>query len=82
MFETKFDKLKRRSTDIMSVFTKTVSDLVVVNDAIDVENALIEVKAGELLALEMIERNKIAELKIQQTANNKVISKITQFLEE
>ena len=38
MFETNFNKLKRRSADVMSVFTKTVSDLIIINDAIDTEN--------------------------------------------
>lgn len=81
MFEKNYNKLKRRSTDILAIFTTTVSDLVIVNKDIDAESELIGMKADVFAASEKEERQKITELKMQQISNYKIIDKITQFLE-
>lgn len=82
MFETNYVKLRRRSTDIMSVFTKTVSDLVVVNEAIDDECVAIGETISVLMDKVNTEQAKTKELIGDQKKNKKVIAKITQFLEE
>ena len=82
MFKSKFNALNDRSKNILSVFTKTVSDLTILNDDITTEVGARNVEADRLKGLAAVEQSKAAELQVSRDYNDKVIAKITSFLED
>lgn len=67
--KTKLQTLKEKSGKILDVFTKTVSDLTIVNQEIDQER---EIKINELQLI----NQELTSLNDMKTSNDKVINKI------
>lgn len=78
----KVDKLINRSINILSVFTSTISDLEDVNSKIADEAEIKLEKEKSLQDAAQEQHDLWDELKDQQTANQKIISKIQQFLKD
>ena len=82
MFKNKFNALNDRSKQILSVFTKTVSDLTILNEDISTEIDARNAEADRLKSLVIVETDKATDLAASAAYNEKVIGKITSFLED
>jgi hypothetical protein len=82
MFKTKFNALNDRSKQILSVFTKTVSDLTMLNEDIAIEVDARYEDATRFKGLAKAEEDKAATLVANSTYNLNVIAKINSFLED
>ena len=71
--QTKLQILKNKSSKIIDVFTKTVSDLTIVNQEIDQER---EVKINQLQEIDQ----EITSLNDVKTSNDKIINRINTIL--
>jgi hypothetical protein len=71
--QTKLQILKDKSSKIIDVFTKTVSDLTVVNQEIDQER---EVKINQLQEI----NQELTSLNDVKTSNDKIINRINTIL--
>lgn len=80
--QTKVAKLKIRSANILSVFTSTIDNLKSINSEIADEAEVKLLKEEDLRAAAQEQHDLWDELKDQQTANQKIISKIQQFLND
>ena len=79
---SKVEKLKNRSANILSVFTSTITNLEDINSEIADEAEVKLTKERNLRAAAQVEHDLWDDLKDQQTANQKIISKIQQFLND
>ncbi len=79
---TKVEKLKARSANILSIFTSTITNLEDINSEIADEAEVKLQKVQDLKTAAEVELVLWDELKDQQTANQKIISKIQQFLQD
>jgi fructose-1,6-bisphosphatase len=82
MFKNKFNALNDRSKQILSVFTKTVSDLILLNEDLDTESDIRKAEADRFDVLRAEELVKASALQANKEYNEKVIAKITSFLED
>lgn len=78
--KTNIEKIQAKSSNAISVFQKTVTDLVSVERIIDAEKdtrkAVIEAHEAKIIE----EKHDIAILDLQREENAKFISKINEFL--
>lgn len=70
---TAIQNFQAKSASIMSVFTKTVTDLVALNDSINLE------KQAELRRIQEAQDN-VLQLDTHHQANTKTINKLQEFL--
>lgn len=80
--QTKVAKLKIRSANILSIFTNTIDDLQNINSEIADEAEIKLEKEKSLQDAAQKQHDLWNELKDQQTANQKIIGKIQQFLND
>lgn len=73
LFSTKVESLRKKSESIVSIFTKTVNDLKIVNTE---TQAASDAKSAEIIKLQQ----EVTELESIKLSNEKVISKIETIL--